>query len=302
MRKPLPGQRHHWFPKSLAKAAWIDADGMLSRTNSRGQTKRLHPSATGYGRDTHNILSEGGSLWDTTFEPDFDKADNAFPKLVAWLETIRAAHPGGDRSKGVRIGSAERGALAECLASLIVRSPRLRYLSEKQTGYFQVQHFGFAEPQNLHQTAGANLRRLQELFARDILTGGKFGFLIADEGTFVFGDGLMSNINPTPDRMLHPMALVAITPTVAVLWFSPMSYPSFPEGVSLRLSASEVVHANEITQIYSRDVLFHVGDPPDLHESFPQGQHCIVHSGGAHHRAPEVDGWMAEVLNVWEPG
>ena len=86
MRMPLPGQRHHWFPKSLAKAAWIDSDGTVARTNSRGQTKLLHPSATGYGRDNHNILSEGGSPWDSTFEPDFDKADNAFPQVVAWLE------------------------------------------------------------------------------------------------------------------------------------------------------------------------------------------------------------------------
>jgi hypothetical protein len=154
---------------------------MVARTNSRGQTKRWHPSATGYARDTHNILSDGGSPWDSTFEPDFDKADNAFPEVVSWLEDIRAGHPDVSRTHGVRIETSERGPLAECLASLIVRSPRLRYLSEKHTAEFQVQHFGFREPHNVHQTAGANLRRLQDPFARDIRTGGKFGFLIAVE-------------------------------------------------------------------------------------------------------------------------
>lgn len=302
MKKPLAGQRHHWFPKSLAKAAWVDADGMLLRTNSRGQTKRLHPSATGYGRDTHNILSEGGSPWDSTFEPHFDKADNAFPKVVDWLGKIETDHPTGKRAHGVRVAPLDREPLAECLASLIVRSPRLRFLSEKHTAAFQVDLLGFQEPHNVHQTAGVNLQRLQEPFARDIRTSGKFAFLIADETTFVFGDGLMSNINPDPHPRLHPMAMVAITPQIAVLWFSPTSYPSIPGGVSLRLSAQEVSRFNDITQIYSRDTLFHIGNPPALHEAFTEGQHYIVHINGTNHRSPPVDGWMAEVLEVWEPG
>lgn len=28
----------------------------------------------------------------------------------------------------------------------------------------------------------------------------------------------------------------------------------------------------------------------------------IVHDEGAYHRAPVVDGWMREVLDVWECG
>lgn len=301
MQKLIPGQRHHWFPKAMAKA-WVDSDGLVWRTNSRGHSKKWHPSAVGYGPNNHNILSDGGSPWDSTFEPDFDAADNAFPDVIRWLEAVRADHSDGWRAKGVRIASDRRASLAECLASLIVRSPRLRYLSEKHTAEFQVQHFGFREPHNVHQTAGSNLRRLQEPIARDIRTGGKLGFLIADKRTFVFGDGLMSNINPSPDRMLRPMAMVAITPKIAVLWFSPMSYPTFPEGVSLRLTAEEVSRFNEIVQIYSRDSLFHVGEPPELHEAFTACQHYIVHSNDFNHRTPVVDGWMNEVLATLEPG
>ena len=302
MQKPIAGQRHHWFPKSLINAAWLGPDGKVSRTNSMGHTKRWHSSGTGYGRDNHNILSEGGSPWDSTFEPDFDKADNAFPAVVAWLEQVLKDHPESIRAKGIRILGIDRDNLAECVASLIVRSPRLRYLSEKHTAEYQVQWFGFQEPRNVHQTAGANLRRLQEPFARDLRTGGKFGFLIAGEGSFVFGDGLMSNINPSPDRMLHPMAMMAITPKVAILWFSPTSYPSRPEGVSLKLSGEEVARFNEIIQIYSRDSLFHIGDQPELHPAFLEGQHYIVHTNASNHRTPVVDGWMAEILKIWEPG
>lgn len=301
MRRPIPGQKHHWFPKALAKA-WADSDGLVWRTNSKGHSKRWHPSAIGYAPNSHNILSEGGSPWDSTFEPDFDVADNAFPKIIRWLDAIRDEHPAEVRVKGLAISNEHRASLAECLASLIVRSPRLRYLSEKWTAQIQVRDFGFSEPRNLHETAGANLRRCQEPFSREVRTGGKPAFLIAGEGSFLFGDGFMTTFHPTPDRVLRPMAMVAFTPKVAVLWFSPGSYPLYPKGVSLRLNGDEVSSFNEIVQIYSKDHLFHIGPPPNLHSSFPESQHYIVHSNGADHRTPVVDGWMAEVLAVSEPG
>lgn len=301
MRKPIPGQKHHWFPKAMGKA-WADNDGLVGRTNSRGHSKRRHPSAMGYAPDNHNILSDGGSPWDSTFEPDFDAADNAFPEVIRWLEEIRSDHPLSDRARAVVISDDRRAQLAECLASLIVRSPRLRYLSEKWTAEHQVNDFGFAKPLNLHETAGANLRRCQEPFARDIRTGGKPVFLIAGEGSYLFGDGFMTNFHPTPDRVLHPMAMTAFTPAVGVLWFSPRSYPLIPSAVSLRLTAEEVSRFNEVVQIYARDSLFHAGEAPVLHDAFKAGQHFIVHMNGASHRHPQVDDWMEEALAVWEPG
>jgi hypothetical protein len=254
----------------------------------------------GYAPDNHNILSDGGSPWDSTFEPDFDVADNAFPAVLRWLEAIRSEHPPSERVRGVDISDDRRAQFAECLASLIVRSPRLRYLSEKWTAEYQVNDFGFPEPLNLHETAGANLRRCQVPFARDIRTRGKPAFLIASEGSFLFGDGFMTNFHPTPDRVLHAMAMTAFTPAVAVLWFSPRSYPTFPKGVSLRLTGGEVSRFNEIVQIYSRDSLFHAGEPPELHEAFKADQHFIVHMNGANHRNPFVDAWMEEALAVSE--
>lgn len=301
MRNPIPGQKHHWFPKAMSKA-WADPEGLISRTNSRGHSKRWHPSAVGYGPDNHNILSDGGSPWDSTFEPDFDAADNAFPEVIRWVEAIQAAHPQRDRIRGVAIPDHRRAALAECLASLIVRSPRLRYLSEKWTAEAQVRDFGFQEPHNLHQTAGANLRRCQEPFAREVRTGGKPTFLIAGDGSFLFGDGFMTNFHPSPDRILRPMAMAAFTPKVALLWFNSGSWPTYPKGVSLRLTGREVADFNDIVQIYSKDSLFHVGDPPDIHPSWPDRQHYIVTTDGANHRAAVVDGWIAEALDLSEPG
>jgi hypothetical protein len=301
MRQPIPGQKHHWFPKGLAKA-WLGPDGLVGRTNSRGHSKRWHPSAIGYTPDNHNVLFDGGSPWDSTFEPQFDAADNAFPDVTRWLETLRDQHPLGQRVEGVAPLNDQRAHLAECLASLVVRSPRLRYLAEKWVAESQVRDFGLREPHNVHITASGNLARRQEPFARAIRTGGKILFLLSDGKDFLFGDGCMTSLNPESDHMLRAMAMVAFTPSVAVLWFNPQSYPSFPPAVSMRLTKAEVSIFNDVVQVYSRDNLFHVGDPPALHESFLQRQHYIVTSGGANHRTPVVDGWMAEALDVSWPG
>lgn len=298
-RKPLSGQKHHWFPEAMSKA-WAGQDGKVPRTNVRGHTRRFHPGGLGYRPDNHNILWEGGSPWDSTFEPDFDAADNAFPRVISWLETVATGHGDAERIRSVAVDDARRADLAECLASLIVRSPRTRMLSEKSIRWYQTEVMGLTEPHNVYQTAGGNLQRLQAPFARDIRTNGKFAFLLAGEGSFLFGDGFMHNINPTPDRTLHPMAMVAFTPKVAVLWFSPSSYPSFPKGVSLALSADEVTLFNNIVQIYSKDYLFHIGDPPPIHAGFEAAQHMIVHHEDALHCTPVVEGWKDEVLEVWE--
>lgn len=301
MRKPIPGEKHHWFPKGMAKA-WRGPDGLIGRTNFRGDSKRWHPGAIGYAPDNHNVFFDGGSPWDSTYEPQFDAADNAFPKIVRWLEGIRREHDADQRAKGVTLTEGDRAPLAECLASLMVRSPRLRYLSEKWIADWQVRDFGFSESRNLHITASGSLAQCLAPFARDIRTGGKIAFLLAGKESFLFGDGFMTNVHPGPDRVLRPMAMVALTPKVAVLWFSPPSYPLFPAAVSLQLTSEEVMSFNDMVQIYSKDHLFHSGASPRLHESFPHRQHYIVTSNGSHHRSPVVDEWMAEVLAVRQPG
>lgn len=295
-QNPKHGEKHHWFPKALAKA-WVGADGLVGRTNSRGHSKRFHPSGIGYVPDQHNVFFDGGSPWDSTYEPQFDIADNAFPRILRWLETVPKQHPPDQRVSGVDLPKGERALLSECLASLIVRSPRLRYLAEKWTAEVQVRDFGFEEPKNVRNTASGNLARCQEPFSRDIRTGGKFAFLLAGEEDFVFGDGIMTNVHPYPDRVLRPMAMVAFTPKIGVLWFSPKAYPPLPVGVSIQLSLDEVRSFNDVVQVYSKDNLFHLGNSPPLHESFPPCQHYIVTSGGADHRTPLVDGWMAETVN-----
>jgi hypothetical protein len=301
MRKPIPGEEHHWFPKALAQA-WTGDDGRVARTNVRGHTRRLFPKGLGYKPDHHNVLFDGGSPWDTTFEPDFDAADNAFPAVIRWLEAVGAAHELGERALPVAIDESLRGDLAECLASLIVRSPRMRFLSESSIEHYQTKIFGAPGAHNVHQTAGSNLQRLQTPFARAIRTGGKFAFLLAGEESFLFGDGFMHNLNSVPDIPILPMAMVAFTPKVAALWFCPTSYPSFPKGVSLTLSPEEVGDFNDIIQIYARNDLFHIGDTPKLHPAFEAGQHMAAHHNGVFHRAPIVESWKAEALDLWEDG
>ena len=300
MRKPIAGEKHHWFPKAMAKT-WVDTDGKVSRMNHLGRSRRLHPSATGYVPDHHNILWEGGSPWDSTFEPRFDAADNTFGEFTGWLDQIRSDHPFGARSKAVPVSDEARAILAECLASLIVRSPRLRFLAEKWAAQRQVQWLGF-QPNNVNQTAGGTLQHLQGPFSRAIRSGGKLGFLIATEGSFLFGDGLMTNLQDSSDLPLSPMAMTAITPHVAVMWFSPSSCWAFPKAVSVGLSGDEVTSFNEIVQGHSRSTVFYIGEAPVLTESFKSGEHQCPYVGDAANRASVVDGWQAEILEVFEPG
>ncbi len=282
------------------KAAWIGPDGRVERTNSWGDTKRFFPGGTAYRPDGFNVLSEGGSPWDMTYEPAFDLADRSFPGLIAWLSDQVSAHRG--RTQGLSIGEPYRSQLAECLASLVVRSPRMREQTERYIAHRQVHWAGFAEPRNVEFTAGGALSQLQKPFATAMRTGGKIGILIAPTPSFLFGDGFMHNFHDNSHIPLRAMAMVALTPTIAVLWFCPGSYPIYPEAVTLALSVSEVASFNDLVQIYSRDAIYHVEKPAELHESFRAREFHIAAQGDRRHSASAVDGWMAEVLSMRWPG
>lgn len=299
MREPIPGEDHHWFPKGLSKG-WAGKDGKVTRTNHRGQVRRRFPKGLGYSPDGHNVLFEGGSPWDMTFEPVFDTADNAFPQLVSWLHDQADNHQG--RVQGLSLGHPYRSLLAECLASLIVRSPRTRSQSERWTAQRQVEWIGFSKPHNVEVTAKGSLARLHVPFARAILTRGKIGILIAPKPSFLFGDGFLHNFHDSPDLPLSPTAMVALSPRVAILWFCPFQQPVRPEAVSLALTEQEIVKFNEVVQIYSRNEIFHVAERVELHESFRANDFHIAIQDGREHSAPILDQWMAEVLSVRWPG
>jgi hypothetical protein len=71
------------------------------------------------------------TVWDTSFEADFQRADDNFPTVIRWLEGLdRTKHSFQtklrDRFKPVNGADAELAMLAEGIVSLAVRSPMNR--------------------------------------------------------------------------------------------------------------------------------------------------------------------------------
>lgn len=298
MRKPALGEKHHWFPKCISRG-WAGPDGKINRTNSRGDTRRFHPKGIGYRPDGHNVLFGSQGPWDSTFEPVFDRADNVFPSLIQWLNT--QVTPGAKRLAGLMLGD-RRAEIGECLASIVVRSPRMRAQTERYVAQRQTQWAGFKEPRRVEQTAVSAISGLQRDFAREMASRGKTAILIAPEPSFIFGDGMMHNLHDSTPLPLQAMAMVAFSPSIAVLWFCPGRQPLFPDAVMISLEAQEVGWFNDLVQIYSRDNLFHVQDKIVIHPSFTAQEHHVAAMGGARNRTHATDLWMEEALSVRWPG
>ncbi len=298
MKRPIQGEKHHWFPKCVSRG-WAGPDGKVNRTNSRGDTRRFHPKGVGYRPDGHNILFGKLSPWESTFEPAFDRADNAFPSLIRWLSA--EIKPETKRLAGLMLRD-RRAEVGECLASLVIRSPRMRAQTERYVAQRQTQWMGFEKPQRVEQTAVISISNLQRDFAREMSSRGKIAILVAPEPSFIFGDGMMHNLHDTWPLPLRAMAMVAFSPSIAVLWFCPDHQPLFPEAVMIRLDAQEVAWFNDLVQIYSRDNLFHVQDKIAIHPSFTANEHHVAMTDGAKNRTPATDLWMEEALSIQWPG
>ena len=83
----------------------------------------------------------------------------------------------------------------------------------------------------------------------------------------------------------------ALTPSMSVLYCSPLYYAANTRLVTIRLSRHEVVHCNRLVQIYSRDRLFFRHDPPAQTEEFVGAQHCELR----YHSEPWTDALIKEL-------
>ena len=112
---------------------WAGADGCVTQMSWEGEAVRSKPAKFGAIKGAHQMKFGGdeGSPWDTNFEPEFQRADSAFPDFVGWLRGLdsRAGCARAeiqDRFLAQPIPQKQRDQLAECIASLIVRSPCTR--------------------------------------------------------------------------------------------------------------------------------------------------------------------------------
>ena len=129
MSKKLKTELHHWWPRSVSKF-WADADGYVTQLSWEGKVVRSKPAKFGAIKNAHQMKFGGdeGSPWDTNFELEFQRADSAFPDFVEWLLGLDSSFgctsaEFQDRFLAQPIPQEQRDQFAECIASLIVRSP-----------------------------------------------------------------------------------------------------------------------------------------------------------------------------------
>jgi len=102
------------------------------------------------------------------------------------------------------------------------------------------------------------------------------------------------------DTLSGKKCVLPLTPTVAIVYMLPMSYPSEPKLVSIKLDDDEVQFLNDALQAYANDFLFFRSQEPRLSSAFTQGGHRQFE----YHSHP----WLEEFLddlsqyNLWGPG
>ena len=276
MREIPKNEVHHWWPEAVSKF-WADAEGQVNRIDFSGASVRSPPKSFGRIRNDNNITFKSSpTVWDMSFEKSFAKADDAFPWLIKWLQTLSSSIPAKPGRLAQRLApltvDAERlDVLAECLASLIARSPGFRDRVSRTSEYYRAR-FGFTDPKPDKTLVAAGVRGAQEAFSRMLRMGGKFVVLKAGEQEFIFGDGFLHNFSSL-DQPIQARCLIPLTPEIAVFYTLPRTYRTYPKGLIVNLTPDEVTFVNRTVQIYARRYIFFRSIHPVIDEAFRKNMH-----------------------------
>lgn len=273
MKRSFESRRHHWWPETLSEY-WKGADGKVSQISPDGRVVRERPSSFGFDKHTHNIRF--GAPWNYSFEDNFGQADTVMSALIDWLITLEAKHADrgdlADRFLGYSISTQQTGWLAECLASLVVRSPAMRHRIGQGVEYHR-RNFGLVDYEADKSLIAANMRPLLRSFSHHIRATGKFAVLFTEDREFIFGDGFLQSFPTIVPVYNGPKCIIPLTPAMSVLYCSPSRYASTTRLATVRLSRDEVAHCNRLIQVYSCDRVFFRTDTPDRIKEFADARH-----------------------------
>ncbi|MEA2893319.1 MAG: hypothetical protein QOI05_4112 [Bradyrhizobium sp.] len=288
MREIPKNEVHHWWPEGVSKF-WAGDTGHAHRVESNGELICSLPKSFGGIRNDNNITFKSSpTVWDTSFEKSFAKADDAFPWLIAWLQTLSSpvtakARPFAERLTPLTVEADRLDMLAECLASLIARSPSFRDRVSKASEYYRTR-FGFPDPKPDKTLIAAGVRGAQEAFSKALRLGGKFVVLLGGDQEFVFGDGFLHNFSSL-NHPMHPRCLIPLTPEIAVFYTRPRSYRAYPKLLVANLISDEVSFVNLTLQVYAQRYLFFRSIHPVIDEVFRQN----VHLEFQYHKHPWIE-------------
>lgn len=272
MKNPTPPHKrtksaeHHYFPKSLQRY-WRNSEGLVHRRNSSGDIKTSKNGTFGHIRNAHRIqIADVPTVWDESFEYIFGRADTGFRELVGSLQNcidLTFAIVGDISARFLPVWQFEQDSslLSECIASLVVRSPGFRNSIRVAVQPF---HDG---PVPDHLISG-NQQHVLTDYAKAMSQRGKYIFMIAGEGEFIFGDGMLNNFRSGgPPSPYNPRCLVPLTPQIAIAYDCPSSYSVPGRFMSIRLSQQEVDKINFFTMVYSKEHIYYRNQcPKDLAE------------------------------------
>lgn len=277
--------RHHWWPECVSEH-WADTDGFVHWLLPTGEIRRAPPSQLGAIRNGHMIKlgrTRGDQThWDKNFEPQFDRADNAFPNLIYWLESLErtAKAPGLDLKERflAHPASDERLAmLTECVISLAVRSPMNRVSAISLAEHFRGR---IPEPER-SALIGLNMCQTQRAASDSIGARAKFLIVYSPHREFIFGDGFFNNLRSPINGMFLPRILAPLTPHLAALITKPITYSTEPKLTTLVATPAETDALNAAVQVYARDFIFFRTEKPEMSEHYRVGQHLVYEGPNA---------------------
>lgn len=260
--KPIKTERHHWWPQGISKR-WLNEEGVIHQMFWDGRViQQKNTKKFGAIGNAHAIkFADKPTAFDQSFEGIFQSADDSFPDILDWLESLQGAQV----ASGLNFQQEKQenlDILLECLLSLVVRSPRFRNSIERTIGFFN----GNEDVNEI--LINLNQRDVLDKFKRATLGRGKFAILFSSEHEFIFGDGFYHTFTSSVCAPIEPKIIVPVLPNVCIFYSCPMSYRTYPRLVTMELKKDEIEFINQTTMVYSGDFIFYRSEKPNITEYF----------------------------------
>lgn len=258
---------HHWWPQNISKR-WADNHGIVHQLSCEGKTvAQSNTKKFGGHENAHSIIfSNDDKLehFNESFEPLFDNVDRNFPQTINWLNHLKSKSyepksRNEERFSAQFIDEQRFNTVLESILSLVVRSPRFRYLISPQDAADE----GIRLTRNQKNLVpNLNLRDAFDRFKPNGHSLGKFAVLFSKNAEFIFGDGFYHNYSSTLIEPLEPRILVPLLPNMCVFYSRPREYRTEPRLVTIELNNKEVESINKTTMVYSKDFVFYRSQKP----------------------------------------
>ena len=249
-----------------------------------GEVRRDRPKSYGVIGNGHSIrfgnVPGAQTPWDQNFEVEFQQADDRFPAVIDWLESLEFESKIGQprRSRFLPQPSPDDlfGQMVESLTSLAIRSPMTREACVSLAERFR----GPLPERERNRLITINMRDMQRRAVKSLGRHGKATAIWSPDRELVFGDGFYHNLTSPSGEPLSPNILAPLTPRLAVLYARPIQYTVQPRLSTLVIGADEAEALNRVVQLYARDKLFYRTDKPELTDEYRAAKHLKFSSLG----------------------